>query len=346
MDVAVHHSMTMHAGGSLDIARASRLLLRRKIATSAAWPSDDRIQVPSDFRSLGRGLQAARRLHADAVRVRDHKTWAETLRFALRHPRFGYMQIRVVWAHKVLPDLNELIRENSGRALMRFLVKHPVFGMIFIVPRLRLAVSREPAKAGITSAAPFEPIRPNTDEDEFADAVQQLNEAESLILDQQLVAAAERASDAQLFGGRDRNEDRFVRLSLRSSYHQFTLPGFDEEFTVVFEPRLFIHESGVLQLSIRIGADGPLLTDQVLALMSGVEPRIISSKMPKPLLDGSGWENVVESWGDGLDAGKLLGSILHGDPVSMVEVLLAHFGAIQNCVGLALKDWRITRSRC
>lgn len=87
---------------------------------------------------------------------------------------------------------------------------------------------------------------------EDVDTLEMLAEAEAAYLGTQVVSAAVRESDANLFGGPDRDGDGFVRLMLRESYHDFVLPGSGEKHHVVFEPRLLLHESGVAQLDLAL----------------------------------------------------------------------------------------------
>ncbi|WP_447943432.1 hypothetical protein [Microbacterium aurum] len=179
------------------------------------------------------------------------------------------------------------------------------------------------------------------DEDE-TDLLAMAAEAEGLYLDRQIVSAAIRASDAHLFGGRDRDEDGFVRLMLRNSYHHFVLPGSDVEHYVVLEPRLLLHESGVVQIDLVLSVhDASLDVRQALAMTWGPEPLIVRSQMSAPLLKGTRWESVADYSAGEVDADKPLATINHATPVSMSELQEVHLHAVLSVIRRGYGHWLI-----
>ncbi|WP_152631277.1 hypothetical protein [Agreia bicolorata] len=264
--------------------------------------------------------------------------WASALMFAARYPKLGWMHLRSLWYAQTRSNLDRLMKKGTIRALLLFLLIRPLFGVRYVLPNIRLGKKDEehsPADDSLT-------VDPETAEQEAApeeNTLKMLDEAEELMLNQQIVSAAERQIDGKIFGGRDHEEDRFVRLALRNSYHDFKLDGIDQEQHVVFEPRLLMHESGILQLSVRISSTGPLSTAQVIDLMWGPARRITRSELAAPLLKGSGWERDVTEWRDVLDGGARLALIEHENPVSISDFLTAQMNSIIASIGVRLEGW-------
>jgi len=168
-----------------------------------------------------------------------------------------------------------------------------------------------------------------------------LAEAERLYLDRQIVSAAMRFRDADLFSRQEQDSDGFVRLMLRESYHDFVLPGSDEKHNVVFEPRLMLHNSGVVQIELAIRADTPLGVRQVLAMMWGPEPVFVHSEMSAPLLRGTPWEVLADFSQGNLDANMPLGVIKHSKPVSMSDLLEMHLLSVLAIMKRSYSDWMV-----
>lgn len=339
--MAIHFVLTTEVPRGINIVTGSRRLLDSELADSAAWPSEAAIRVSKRMRSLARSIRRVRTLYADVKRADTERTWSAGIAFAMRHPRLGARHLRALWAPKVVADLDALLAKQTISELARFVLKHPIVGLRRVLPNVRIGPGRDDA-AGTTAEQP-EPQENELDEDEGdkegSNPLSSLDEAEGLILDQQLISAVERASDAILFGGRDRDEDRFVRLKLRNSYHEIAVPGSSDTRGVVLEPRLLMHESGILQLNLRIDVEGPLDTEQVIEMMWASEPRVVRSKMSTPLLAGSGWAQLVREFADEPDAGMPLGLIDHEFPASMTDVLMAHLNAIMAVIHARHHAW-------
>ncbi len=272
-------------------------------------------------------------------------TWDAGLSFAWRHPKLGLLHLRALWYPRVVADLEKLSSKKTLLPLLFFILKHPIFGIWKVLPNIRF-VRKSKSGGDATPDAPRPddsdleslPSDPESDNEDYS-LEKTLDEAEELILGQQLVSAAERAIDSTLFGGRSHNEDRFVRVALRESYHEFKVPGVEAEQEVVFEPRLLLHESGAVQLSVALRTEGPLTTDQVLDLMSGHAPRIVRSEVAEPLLVGSGWEDRVTEWADELDAGARRARIDHPHPVSLHEAVFANLYAVMGALRQGCSSW-------
>ena len=230
-------------------------------------------------------------------------------------------------------------KETIG-SLLGFILRHPVYG-IKMLPHVRIT---KDSKAETAGGANPDGDAPESLEfpDESADTsklTDVLNEAEELILEQQIVSAAERFTDRRMFGGADHDNDRFVRLQLRNSYHYFVPPGESEPQEVVFEPRVLIHRSGVLQLDLVIRAEGPLTTEQVLGLMYGPAPRIVRSEMSTPLLLGTDWESMESGFRAEPDMGRPLAYFDHERPVSMTDIAAIHVQAILSVLRRRSTHW-------
>lgn len=333
-DAAVHFTYALHTRKRLKIARASRRLLARDIAVSAAWPSETRIRVTSRLRKQGRAMERMRSVVSRMDDVMRERSWTSFLRLAIRHPksiRHGY---QLVAAKKVWPDVQELNASLSVRSLAWFTARHPLIAAFYVWPNIKFARIKKGKEE------PDEPIEPLPDLDPHDetwrnDVLEPIYEADKFYLNRQLLSAAEREQDRDLFGGRDREWDGFVRLVLRESYHDLFVPGRgDETQHVIFEPRLFLHWSGVAVLTIRIECEGPLSTTELIDLMWGPAPRIARSRMAEPLVRGTWIEPLVTHWGDEKrDAGARLASIEWESAVSMSDILHAHMKLIEKTIG-------------
>lgn len=339
--VAVHFTLTAQLSKHTNIVRSARKLLNSQLATTAAWPSEDSIRLSRRARRQARDLRKSRLLSKNYNAARDAGTWRAALRLAWHHPKIGLMQLRALGAKKALADLQPVLDTKSVPALLRFILRHPLFGLFRVLPLARFGKDDGESKTPSPGDHPdtAEPETQSEDADDGRDLDEVLDEAEQIMLDLQIVSAAERFIDRKMFGGRDHDEDRFVRLQLRNSYHYFALPGDAEERYVVFEPRVMIHQSGVVQLDLVLRADGPLSTEQVLAMMWGPAPRITRSEMSTPLVRGTDWESRESNFGDEPDMGKPLGRFDHDKPVSMTEVAGVHLQAILAVLRRSANDW-------
>jgi hypothetical protein len=163
-----------------------------------------------------------------------------------------------------------------------------------------------------------------------------LAEAAQVIEGAQVISSAERDLDSELFGGDSRDRDRFVRLLLRGSYHDIALPGIDGQTQhVVFEPRLLLHESGVVQLTVAVPYKVDLTTEQLVALSRSDTTQIVKSEMAEQLLAGlPGRERSWNGeWSADLDAGARLRVMEFSEPVTMAETLDRHLTAVGAIIG-------------
>lgn len=342
--VAVHFTLTAQLGQHTNIVRSARKLLDSRLATTAAWPSEDSIRLSRRSRKQARDLKRTRLLNKNYDAAREEGTWRAGLRLALRHPKIGLMHLRALGAKRAFADLQPVLEKQTVPALLRFILRHPAVGLFRVLPLVRFGkdggeIATPSSVDGTSVAGPEAQSDDAGDDDDNRDLGEILDEAERLILDQQIVSAAERFIDRRMFGGTDHEEDRFVRLQLRNSYHYFALPGDTDARYVVFEPRVLIHQSGVIQLDLVLRADGALSTEQVLAMMWSPAPRIIRSEMSSPLVRGTDWQSQESGFFEDPDMGKPFGYFDHEKPVSMSEVASIHLQAILAVLRRSANEW-------
>ena len=348
---SVHFLLTVSLVGQTDLARSVRRLLAADLAVSAAWPSETAIRVSYRLRKQARRLRNLRAMAMLYEQADTTGSWLTALKFAIRSPRIGAHYLRSKWlSTKALPRLKKLAEAPSAGRLLVLFARHPWFTLQHVLPSIR--ITRD--KAGPDPEDGPDPVigkrdarvAQGTEEDEIDDddetnLLRVLAEAERNYLDRQVVSVATRLNDAHLFAGPDRAEDGFVRLMLRESYHDFVLPGSKERHHVVFEPRLLLHESGVMQLDLVLRAETTLEVRQALAMMWGPEEIFVRSQMSKPLLRGTAWELLADYSGGEVDAGHPLGLIEHPTPVSMAEVLGVHLSAVLAITKHSSRHWLI-----
>ena len=337
-NAAVHFTYAVHTRKPMKIARASRRLLQRDIAISAAWPSEERIRVAPRHAKHGRSLNRARSLVNLLNDVMREGTWRSFFALVVRHPTQIARAYPLVIRRKVWPDLQKLEASKKISSLVRFTIRHPVFALLYVWPNIKINPF---SRKGETDEPdePDERLGDLADHDDswVDDALEPIEKADALFLDRQLVSAAEREQDSHLFGGRDREWDGFVRLVLRESYHDLFVPGKGEHYTeeVVFEPRLFLHWTGVAILTIQISTDSALSTRDLIELMWGPAPRIARSRMAEPLVKGTWLEQFVTHWEDSKrDAGARLAMIeWEGAGLSMSDILHSQMELIARTIG-------------
>jgi protein-S-isoprenylcysteine O-methyltransferase Ste14 len=271
--------------------------------------------------------------------VMRERTWRSFIALVVRHPsqfRSGY---QLVVAKKVWPELQKLESTRKLSSLIFFTIRHPIFAALYVWPGIKINFSSKKAQESKEGDEPEEPLKDLEAHDGawVEDVLEPIEEADALFLDRQLVSAAEREQDAHLFGGRDREWDGFVRLVLRESYHDLFVPGKGEHYTeeVVFEPRLFLHWTGVAILTVQISTDSALTTRELIELMWGPAPRIARSRMAEPLVKGTWLEPLVTHWEDSKrDAGARLAMIeWERDGLSMSDFLHSQMQLITRTVG-------------
>jgi hypothetical protein len=332
-DAAIHFTLAVHTRKSLKIGRASRRLLDRDIAVSAAWPSESQIRVASRFAKHGRSMESQRSLIGLIDDVMRDRSWRSFIRLALRHPGWTRQSYRLVAAKKIWPDAQEFNAHPSLRALVRLTARHPIISIRYVWPHVKFSRKEHGEEKQDQVEELLEDFDPH-DEGWRDEVLQPMYEADKLYLDRQLVSAAEREQDAELFGGRDRESDGFVRLVLRNSYHDLLIPGRGNETQhVVFEPRLFLHWSGVALLTIRISSEGPLSADDVIDLMWGPAPRIVRSRMAAALVRKTWLEPFVTGWDEQLDAGAKLAILEWDSAISMTDILHGHMQLVEKTIG-------------
>ncbi|ALG27783.1 hypothetical protein AOZ07_01395 [Glutamicibacter halophytocola] len=272
-------------------------------------------------------------------------SWKAAFAFAGRHPRFGIPYLRAKWlSTKAAPRVAELAETKSFASLAKLFLHHPIITMRHVLPNIRLTrrdVKRSEWDKPSTPSDQEQPISMpavESDQDDV-DTLKLLAEAESNMLNRQVVSAAIRRSDANLFGGPTRDSDGFVRLMLRESYHDFVLPGSDERHHVVFEPRLLLHESGVAQIDLVVSAETSLDVRQLLAMMWGAEPLFVRSEMSVPLIQGTSWESLTDFSEGKLDADQPLGVIEHSEPATMQDLLHMHLFAVLRIIKQSYAYW-------
>lgn len=172
-------------------------------------------------------------------------------------------------------------QERTVKSLAHFVVRHPV-----VMWRGR----------GGNRAESNEELEVDNDDPSIDEALEYGRE---VILNAQKISAVEREIDSRLFGGQSRDRDRFVRLNLRGSYHDIRLPDSEETAYVVFEPRLLLHSSGVLQLTIAAPIHSTVTTSQLIQLSRSDMMAVAASRISEPLIA----LETEGSWAEEEDAG-------------------------------------------
>ena len=340
---SVHHILTANLRGETDLARFARSLLDADLAVSAAWPSETAVRVPYRYRKQARSIQNLRSSIAMLKSAEESNSWLKELALVGRHPKLGILHLRAKWiSTRAAPRLEEFLETESATTFAKLFALHPIFTVRHVLPNVRLTRGNQ-APAGREAPSVDSGLaesRPAMDAaSDNTDALTSLAEAERAYLERQVVSAAIRQSDAHLFGGPDRDNDGFVRLMLRESYHDFLLPGSEDRHHVVFEPRLLLHDSGVAQIDLSVSAETELDVRQLLAMMWGPEPLFIRSEMPLPLIVGTEWESSADFHEEMVDAGQPLGVIEHTDPVSMHDLLHLHLFAVSRVIKRPYSFW-------
>lgn len=225
-------------------------------------------------------------------------------------------------AQRLKDDFGAFREQKTVRSLSRLVLRHPVMIGRSLLRRRRGDAVEDDAETWLST----------------------LDEALAVGFDvvagAQKIAAVERKLDAELFGGRSRDEDEFVRLTLRGSYHDLRVPGTNEASHVVFEPRLILHSSGVVQLTIAMPVDRDLTTPQLVQLSRSDHAVVVKSEMAEPLLRGLPAASMRGRWLDELDAGARLREMVFDEKVTMAETLQRYLFVVGDVVGTRLpRDW-------
>ncbi|MFD6029079.1 hypothetical protein ACFWE5_00075 [Cellulosimicrobium funkei] len=329
----------------MNIARATRQLLAAHIAESAAWPSDETIRVSKRMRALGKQIESYKRLHEDYSVVTSDTRLRTALRFAWRHPRSGILHMRELLLQKAAADFDKLARQESVKSLLVYTVRHPVVSLTKVLPHVRFTRSSSSSRDNSPNLSQSEEMPEahaavEATEDNLDESLRMVREAERLLIDIQKISLMERHLDTQLFGGPERDENRFVRVSLRNSYHDIMVPGSEHPQSVVFEPRLLLHQSGAAQLNIRIESDSALTVDEILSLIWSENEIVLRSSYAAPWFKGSPWEPYVE-WLDEEDAGEPVGLLNYDEPVSLRAVFFDHLAAVERTIHRTHDAWTI-----
>lgn len=248
----------------------------------------------------------------------------------------------LVVRRKVWPDLKRLQASKKISSLVIFTFRHPIFALRRVWPNIKINLTSKKDELDDHDELDEAPKDLAPHDDSWAESVlEPIENADALFLDRQLVSAAEREQDAQLFGGRDREWDGFVRLVLRDSYHDLFVPGKGQHYTeeVTFEPRLFLHRTGVAILTVRVYTKSALSTKQLIELMWGPAPRIARSRMAEPLVKGTWLEQFVTHWEDTKrDAGARLAMIeWEGGGLAMSAFLQSQMDLIARTIGVRFR---------
>jgi len=154
---------------------------------------------------------------------------------------------------------------------------------------------------------------------------QEVLDAASIVHDAQKVSGVERDADKHYFGGKSRVNDDFVRLLLRNSAHTLLIPADgkhpEREVRVVAEPRLLLHRSGVVQLTIAFPIPGDLTANQLVRLSRSDQARVIRSEVPEPFLVWKHEDAMPGVWTKQLDAGARRRLIDWDEPLSVAVLL-------------------------
>lgn len=357
----VHFVMTVTVARRFDVARAARLLLLAGVAVSAAWSDESVIRVDPRLRRNARQLKRARLLHTRVERLRKDVTWRSAFALLLSSPRSGLGALGAVWRSQIVaPRLQRLADSNSLWQLAWFVVRHPVIGARDVLPLVRFSRGASATDAKGRNATTESPkvdtvlresqgtehsrgdksdLPEDADDMGTSELLEILDDAEHNYIQLQVVSAAERIVDAQLFG-HTRAARPYVRLMLRGSYHHFQVEGASATHHVVLEPRVMLHPDGVIQLDVALRASGSLSTAQLLEFMQGGAPRIVSSEMSTPLYEGTEWEPLAKLIEGEVDRGKPLAKIHHSAPASVAQLLHVHLGAVFRAANLSGDiDW-------
>lgn len=228
-------------------------------------------------------------------------------------PRMRKLARLLERAESLREDFDGYQQSPSLGGAAKFALRHPV---LFAQSMLRHeSKDHSPTEAQDGSSTPL---------------VETLEVGTGVLLDAQKISSVEREIDARLFGGSSRDFDKFVRLNLRGSYHDVRLPNSTDTFHVVFEPRLLIHESGILQLTIAVPIDTFLTTSQLIRLSRSDRAIVVKSQVPEPLIaytDDGRW--LPEN-----DAGARLRERVSDDGWSVAALLHEHV----NVIARALKS--------
>ena len=341
-DAVSHFCVTVQLSTATNIARATRQLLAAGIAESAAWPNDDKIRVSKRMYRIGRSITAFRKLHDDYALIKnDHRLRARVW-FAYRHPRLGFTIFQDFRARRAAADLKVLAEKSSLKSILTFTVRHPIVAIVKVFPRIRISRNGSEQNAPAESAELDIELGsdPAASEDSLDDPLQVVESAERSSTENQRVSLIERQIDHSLFGGREHDENRFVRMLLRDSYHDIKLPGSDQVQSVVFEPRLLLHQSGALQLNIRVQSETPLDVSQLLEFTSSQYNMVLESRYSVPWLKGSPWEAEAELL-DGAEGEDRLGILTYTEPVPLREVFFDHLAAIERVINRQYNHWTI-----
>jgi hypothetical protein len=226
-------------------------------------------------------------------------------------------------AQRVQRLYDDLSRARSTSQWGRFAVKHPI-------------VTARSLKITWTDETEAIEQQPPESEQSQVDS-EALDTVRDLIVDAQKVSLVEREMAAELFGGRDQDQDRYVRLFLRSSYHQVEPPFKGHKpLDVTFEPRLLLHESGALQLTIALTIEAGLTARELSTMSIAKTPCITKSTFPEPLLAGLGATRrrpALGTWLEDLDAGARLREMCFDQPCTIEDVLSRHLEAIGKIIG-------------
>lgn len=258
---------------------------------------------------LGRDLDlrtAVRQLLGDDVAV--SAAWPSELGIRVT-PSMRKLARTLERTRRLKDDADRFRRERTARSLTRFVLRHPLI--------MWRGIAR--------GSGSTEELEPSSGDGSIDEA---LEFGQEVILNAQKISAVEREMDARLFGGQSRDFDRFVRLNLRGSYHDIRLPASSETAHVVFEPRLLLHSSGVLQLTIAVPLHARLTTSQLIHLSRSDRMEVAASQVPEPLLA----LQTEGTWADELDAGARLFVRDVGEGLTLADLIHEHLLVVRKAL--------------
>ena len=159
-----------------------------------------------------------------------------------------------------------------------------------------------------------------------------LDKAHEIVMNRVKVSAAERSIDAGLFSARSRKSDSFVRLVLRNSYHWVKGPD-AEEIYFVAEPRLLLHRSGAVQLTIAVPIPRELRTRDLVRLSHASQLTAIRSEWSEPLLADLPSRHLGGEWSSDLDSNARLRTITYDGGNEWSAIMLRYVDACFASIG-------------
>jgi hypothetical protein len=146
------------------------------------------------------------------------------------------------------------------------------------------------------------------------------------------VSAVERRIDAGLFSPQSRERDAFVRLVLRNSYHWLEVAD-EEALYFVAEPRLMLHRSGTVQLTVSVTMPKEMRTRDLVRMSHAGQLMVTKSQWSEPLLADLPARNLGGTWTDDLDSGARLREIEYDGATEWSEIMMRYLDGCFSAIG-------------